>query len=407
MRTAAIITEYNPFHNGHAYQLDRVRQLSGADFILVVMSGDFVQRGTPAIFDKYLRAEMALRCGADLVLELPCAAASGSAPRFASGAAALLDGLNVVDELWFGSEEGRMEPFAALADFLSHEPENFRLKLKDCLRSGVSFPSARMQALLALFPELNLPFDSAEALRAFLTSPNNILGLEYCLALRRLNSPICPRTLKRVGSGYHQEELSARFSSASGIRRSLLRLGPESVRRQVPEQVYSLLAEAWNSSIALQEDDFSLPLRYQLLKETESSLRQYLDVPEDLAKRILRLQNEYVSYSQFAALLKTRNNTRTNMNRALLHILLGLTLQDAEASVSPSCARILGLGSCSGLLTAIKANGSLPLISKPADLPAGLYEKELFASNLYETVRAWKSGQPFIHEYSRQIRIIR
>ena len=107
-------------HNEHAYQLDKVRQLSGADFILVIMSGNFVQRGTPSILDKYLRAEMALRCGVNLVLELPCAAASGSASWFASSAVAILDRLNIVDELWFGSEEGRMKPFAALADFLSH-----------------------------------------------------------------------------------------------------------------------------------------------------------------------------------------------------------------------------------------------------------------------------------------------
>lgn len=411
MKTAAVIAEYNPFHNGHAWQLSKIRELASPDYIVVVLSGDYVQRGTPAILDKYSRAEMALRCGADLVLELPLAASCGSAQRFAEGAAAILDGLGAVDELWFGSEAGTEAPFLTLPGILLEEPESYQRALKDALRNGISFPAARLQALeqyLSGSPENHKAAEAASALaaaggiRSFLSSPNNILGLEYCLALRQRGSSIRPRTLPRIGSSYHQAELSATFSSATAIRRALLHTGADAVRGQMPEEIFPLLERARKSSGLLTEDDFSLPLKYQLLKETPESLTRYLDVSSDLAARICNCLNNFSSFSQFAELLKTRNITRTAVNRALLHILLGLTAKDSEAAAAPAFARMLGLRSGCALPAAVRDAGALPLITKPASLPAGAYDKELFASNLYETVRSQKSRQPFVHEYSRK-----
>ena len=406
MKIAAIITEYNPLHAGHAYQLEEVRRRSGADYIIVLMSGDYVQRGCPAIFDKFLRAEMALLCGADLVLELPCACATASAPRFAQAAVALLQGLGVVDQLWFGSEAGQMEPFLALADLLSQEPACYRHPLQAALRSGHSFPKARMLALTACFSEWRLPFATEDDLKAFLAAPNNILGLAYCQALLQARSSIQPRTMHRIGSGYHSFALSKAYSSATAIRQFLLEQKPEVIQDQVPARVYPLIQRACQANSCLQEDDFSLPLRYQLLRETESSLCQYLDLPRDLAHRILRLQNQYASFSQFSLLLKTRNDTLTHIQRALLHVLLGITPQDAAAACAPAFARILGFRTCPPLLSAIKKEGSLPLVSKPGNLPPGCYERDLFASHLYESLKAWKSQQPFVHEYSRPLPIL-
>ena len=395
MRTAAVIAEYNPFPTGHAWQLRQIRELSSADSVVIILSGNYVQRGTPAILNKYVRAEMALRCGADLVLELPLAAACGSAQRFAEGAAAILTGLGTVDELWFGSEAGTEEPFRKLAEFLLEEPEDYRSALRAALKNGASFPAARMAALEQVSTDL-----SAGDIRTFLSSPNNILGLEYCLALRRRNSSIRIRTLARRGSGYHQTELSGPFSSAAAIRKALLSENPAAVRSQIPEAVFPLIQQAWTDSCLLTEDDFSLPLKYQLMKETPESLTRYLDLSPDLASRICRLLNGFSSFSQFADLLKTRNSTRTGINRALLHILLGLTEKDAEALPAPSFARVLGMRSGCTLPAAVKQKGTLPLITRPASLPAGQYDRELFASGLYETVRSLKSGQPFVHEYS-------
>lgn len=151
MTITAVIAEYNPFHNGHAYQLAKARELTGADYLVVIMSGDFVQRGAPAILDQHDRAELALLGGADLILQLPCHFALGSAQHFARGAVSLLTALGCVDFLCFGSEYGDTAPFLELADILLHEPEEYRELLSGLLRNGLSFPTARAQALSLIF----------------------------------------------------------------------------------------------------------------------------------------------------------------------------------------------------------------------------------------------------------------
>ena len=243
MRTVGIIAEYNPFHTGHEYHLKEAKKKSGADYTVVVMSPDFVQRGTPAIFDKYTRAEMALRAGADLVLELPVCYACGSAEFFAEGAVALLDRIGVVDALCFGSEPDestflsenrnievsslRDSPdiyalsgsenidtslFARAADFLLNEPESYRQRLQSLLRAGKTFPQARAQALHAEDP----------ALAALLGAPNNVLGVEYCKALQKFSSAIRPLPIRREGNGYGSTALEGKFCSATALRQALL-----------------------------------------------------------------------------------------------------------------------------------------------------------------------------------------
>lgn len=233
-KTVGIIAEYNPFHNGHAYQIREVRKQSGADYIIIVMSGDFVQRGRPALLDKYARARLALLGGADLVLELPCAAASGSAARFAQEAVRILDRLGVVQELWFGSEAGELAPLLEAAAVLAEEPPHFRNALRQSLRQGNSYPLARQKALEACSAD-------GEKLAApeLLCLPNNILGIEYCTALKRLRSSVLPRTLKRVGSGYHDRQASGSFASASALRLAVKTGNPEEAERQMPPEVFS------------------------------------------------------------------------------------------------------------------------------------------------------------------------
>ncbi len=153
MKTVGIIAEYNPFHNGHAFQLAKAKEITGADYAVVVMSGNFVQRGFPAIMEKSLRAESALLCGADVVIELPVHYASASAEYFASGAVSLLDRLGVVDFLCFGSECGDIDVLSSLADMLLAEDNSFRESLKSHLKKGASYPQARSDALRALSPE--------------------------------------------------------------------------------------------------------------------------------------------------------------------------------------------------------------------------------------------------------------
>lgn len=227
MTITAVIAEYNPFHNGHAYQLAKARELTGADYLVVIMSGDFVQRGAPAILDQHDRAELALLGGADLILQLPCHFALGSAQHFARGAVSLLTALGCVDFLCFGSEYGDTAPFLELADVLLHEPEEYRELLSGLLRNGLSFPTARAQALSAYFSDsASFSSLSKEELDTFLKEPNNILGIEYVQALLLSQSRIRPVTIRREGSGYHEGALFTHALPSATAMRNLLFSNP-------------------------------------------------------------------------------------------------------------------------------------------------------------------------------------
>ena len=206
MRTAGIIAEYNPFHRGHEYQIQYTKEKLGADYVIIAMSGDYVQRGTPALLAKHARADMALRCGADLVLELPVSVCTASAEAFAMGGVSLLDGLGVVDLLCFGSESGEISALKELAEILVEEPEKYKTLLKNFLSQGLSFPAARSQALTEYFKNpRNFSGDDFDGVLTplfnevtrILNTPNNILGIEYCKALLRLGSSIRPVTIRR------------------------------------------------------------------------------------------------------------------------------------------------------------------------------------------------------------------
>ncbi len=410
MKTAAIITEYNPFHNGHAYQLAEVRKQSQADFIIIIMSGDYVQRGTPAVLDKYVRTEAALLNGADLVLELPLIYASGSAQRFADGAVSVLNDLGIVDELWFGSEEGSAELFSSLADVLLEEPEEYRNLLKEELKNGNSYPAARSAALSSFCSAPDLqgrahPDLNRLHLKEFLKMPNNILGLEYVLALKKRNSSIQPRTLKRIGSGYHEDQIMETFSSATAIRGRMLSGDPASIASAVPENCMELYGKNISAGAFLTENDLSEALRYQLWKESSDSLQQILDINEALANRILNLRPEFRDFSSFAEILRTKNQTRTAMQRALLHILLGITGEDQEKK--QGLIRMLGLSIAArsgGLLSNLPKDGPVVLASNPGTHPLkDLYEKDRMASEYYEALKCARSGEKFVPEYSRKL----
>ena len=404
MKTAGVIVELNPGHAGHAYFLHEVRRRSGADCLVAVMSGDFVQRGEPAIFDKYVRTEMALLCGADLVLELPAAAACSSAQRFAEGSAAILDRLGVVEELWFGSEAGSTEPFLAASEALLQESSVFRNALKKALTKGLSYPAAREKALTHTVSPVSV--SGMDTARFPLCHPNDILGLEYCLALQKAGSSIEPHTLLRNGSPYHTSQLpESGFASATAIRNSILDGMPLSAfSSSVPASLTSLYERTLQESVPVRLDDFSAMLLYQLRKETSGSLCRYLDVPEELANRITNLLNGFSSLSSFAQQLKTKNRTLSQIRRALLHILLGITPRDLEIALHPEYVRVLGFSDIgSSLLSSIKERGQITLVSKASALSSYSSERDVFASRLYESVRSLKAGTTAIDEFRRGV----
>lgn len=408
MKVTGIIAEYNPFHNGHSYHLERARELSGADYIIAVMSGNYVQRGAPALLDKYLRCEMALSQGADLVLELPTLYATASAEAFAAGAVALLDLLGVADTLCFGSESGDIRKLEQLAVLMAEEEPEFQTALQRELRSGRSYPAARQRAL-------ELCGQTGGETAALLTEPNNILGLEYLKALRRRKSAIRPCTIPRLKAGYHELAPSDGFASASALRSLYARQELSSLSGLVPQPVYRLLCREYGRRFPIFPNDLSTCLYYRLLmeKNADAPLWQYQDTSPEIGARILRELPSFQSFEEFAARIKTRQYTLTRINRSLLHILLGIRTTDYKET--PDChipyARVLGFRpSSSALLKAIKKNTSIPLITKLADADALLdacgrhmLSQDIFASDLYRRIQEEKYHQTLPNEYTQTI----
>ena len=405
MKVAAVIAEFNPFHKGHEYLLSEIKKKSNADYIITVMSGDYVQRGEPAIFDKFTRAKTALSSGINLAIELPCAIATGSAAIFAEGAISLLNKLNIVDELWFGSEYGDISAFDTVSDILINEPLQFTSELKSHLKQGFSFPKARFAALSSI-PSVAKSFKDAKAMEDFLISPNNILGLEYLAALKKTNSTIKPRTIARKGSGYNDISINAENASASAIRRAFLSENPHAAASALPDQIYNSFDFNTLSANAIYPNDFSLLLHSRLLAETYDSLSEYPDISHDLARRIKQLENSFRGFESFAMTLKTKNLTYSHIKRCLLHITLGIHKSDVNDAFNNSYARMLGFSNAAMLLSQLKKCSLIQLCGKPSILPSKLYQKELFASNLYNAVLANKTGNQFIHEYKKQLVII-
>lgn len=380
MKVNGIIAEYNPFHNGHQYHLMRSAALTGADYTIVVMSGDFVQRGAPALLGKHIRTEMALQSGADLVLELPVLYAASSAEYFAAGAAALLDKLGVVTHLCFGSECGDIRLLREIARLLSGESDHYRMLLQDSLKKGNSFPKARANALFCSLPSSHqslLPADRKDLL-SLLSCPNNTLGIEYIRALDKRQSPISPVTLKRSGAGYHDKldeencpDSGSPFCSAFAVRQALLQgRDPAELTSYLPEEAGKLFLEALKKNRPLYADAFSAVVYYKLLSERECGFEKYLDVTPDLSDRIAKKSASFTGFEAFCHLIKTKNITYTRIARCLVHILLDIRKEDMtlgkDLDYAPY-ARILGFRkSAAPLLAAVKAHSSVPLISKLA-----------------------------------------
>lgn len=430
MKIVGIIAEYNPFHKGHAYQLRKAKELSGANFAVIVMSGDFVQRGEPALTDKYLRTEMALRGGADLVLELPVPYATGSAETFARGAVAVLEELGCVDVLCFGSEAGELSELWLYARLFEEEPPLYREMLQNYLKQGFTFPAARSRAAEEYrnSTERILPCCAEDAdcrqAASVLESPNNILGVEYLRALLHKKSRIEPLTLRREGAGYQELTLDTEMASASAIRNAMEKISidgetpgqgkalPSAIAAQLPEGSAVLISQALQRKEMLSWKDFSPQLLYRLLTTSREELATVQDMGEELASRIYKNRLLFTAPEAFADEMKTRQVTHTRVTRALCHTLLGLYQKDLEGfreADYPVYLRALGFRKSAGeLLGAVKQKSASPLLVKAAD--AGklltrkqleLFNRDMEAAQLYEAAIALKTGQPMRHEYRR------
>lgn len=409
-----IIAEYNPFHDGHAYHIKKAKEMTQADYCIVAMSGDFVQRGGPAIYDKYTRTAMALSCGADLVIELPSVFASSSAEDFAACGIALLNNLGVVGSVCFGSECGNVEKLSGIASILATEPPVYTKELRRELKKGATFPQARNRALISCGI---LNEDEA----SILASPNNILGIEYCKALYRQKSPMTPVTISRKGCGYHDTSLAPEgFSSATGIRKAIhenpdILMQMESSLIQVPDPVKQMMSQGF----PVFPDDFSALLNTTLLKLDCEGIpfEKYADVSEELAARLLRQLPDYLPFEEKINQLKTKQYTYTRISRALLHIALGVTTQQVvlgrNAGYAPY-ARILGFKKTSaGLMGEIKKRGSIPLITKTADARLilsgaawSMLRQDFYCSHIYQTIVQDKYQIKMKNEFTHSVVIL-
>ncbi len=367
----AIIAEYNPLHKGHEFHIKQTKAQTGCDYCIVLMSGDFVQRGAPAICNKYERTRMALLAGADLVLELPAIYSLSSAQGFAKGAVSILNRLNTIDLLSFGSECGDVSKIMGCAKALNEDEEKIDSIIKENIKSGMSFPSLRAEAI-----------KRASSSSTILDGPNNILGIEYCRALDSSESKIAPFTIKRFDNGFNEELINEgmEFASARSIRNSILSHN-NNYEAFMPNYALSIM-----SPKAVSIDDFSDILYYKLLGEKYIGYDTYLDVSLELSHKIIKNLPTYKNITSFIETLKSKNLTYVRISRALFHILLNIRYDDI--SYRPSCVRILGFKkNAKDLLSILKKNSEITLISKLADAPKNaILEKDIYCANIYEQI---------------------
>ncbi len=371
MNVVGIIAEYNPFHEGHAYQIQKAKEQCGAEFAVVVMNGDFVQRGEPAIFDKYTRTKEALLGGADLIFELPVRFGLSSAGNFAMGGVLALNALPFVTHLCFGTETGDLTPLLQAATFLCDEPDSYRTRVKHFVKQGILYPKARSLALAA---ESGLPTETWD-------SPNNILGLEYCVALQKLHSKIKPFTIRREGQGYHDNDTPALsdFPSATFLRKKIRKAG-----------------EKENLSLS----DFSSLIGYSLL--TTKDLCRIKDITPDLSDRIRNELPKYREINEFVKTIKNPSLTTGRIKRSFFQCLFDI---EKEEPVMPYL-RVLGMKKEASSLLSQKENASCQILTKLAfdvpkmgDTAKKLFAKDLLASDLYRQVFCHKYNQTLPNEY--------
>ncbi|MCQ2495053.1 MAG: nucleotidyltransferase family protein [Lachnospiraceae bacterium] len=405
MSTVGIIAEFNPFHNGHRYLIEEAKRQTGADTAIIIMSGDFVQRGEPAICDKYLRTRFALENGADIVFELPVRYATGSAAIFAEGAVSLLASTNAVDYLAFGSECGDIELIKKTAETLEklEGSAEFKEKLADYLKAGLSFPSARTKAVEAVTADTPI-----------LNSPNNILAVEYCRALFRLKDSghKLPKavTISRIGAGYSDAQPdNSDYPSATAVRNLLCNSDTltDIFNRILPPSVSASVIANKGLCLPVISDDFSDIFFTRLNTLSDDYLRSISNINPDLMNSILNYRGCPVKILEMTAAIKSKAFTYTAISRAITAILLSTPAVNSIA-INPGTdkkkpyLRLLGFNKASSnILKAINKSGDCVIINKMADADRTnpLFLQDILAADIYSQVLYSKFGCKRAGEY--------
>lgn len=360
MQVVGIVAEYNPLHNGHIYHMEQAKKKTGASYCVVVMSGNFVQRGEPACTDKFTRAQWALEAGADLVIELPSVFAVSSAERFATGAVRLLEQTGIVTDIAFGCEQSSLPVLEELAELIIQEPPQYKRYLQYHLREGKSYPRARYEAL----SDIGV---GQQTLRE-ISQPNNILAMEYLRALKKLRSPIRPVPIERIGGGYNDPYLTGEYSSAGAIR-DAVKAGNRQALSALPLFVSG--AMQFDEQFPLTVNDVSAMMLYKLRLMTPEQIRMLPDVSEGLEQAIASAARTSVDGDSFFSALKSRRYTMARCKRIGMSALLDMSRDLCEDMESDENLyfRILGMRrDARALLSAIATISHTPVILRNADM---------------------------------------
>lgn len=381
-----IVSEYNPFHNGHIHHLEVSKQLTKTDFTVAVMSGNFVQRGDTALVDKWTRTEMALKSGIDLVIELPTVYALSSAENFADGAVKILNSLGVVDYISFGSEIGEITPLLEVANILYKEPKEFSSLITTQLRSGLSYPKAREIALSQFF-------GSSKKYSSIVSNPNNILGVEYLKSLKKHKSHIRPLTIKRDYADYNSTQEKNGIASATAIRTMIQ--NKKNVHKVIPYETYELLEKCIEEGKVVPSlSVFEKEIIYTLRKMPLSEVAELPDVSEGLENKIKAAANNCNTLDELIANIKSKRYTQSRIQRILLYALLNITQKDINQSkrVIPYI-RVLGFNKHGKrIISAIAtANPKLKIIvsvkkfleNSSDNVLKNMISKDILATNIY------------------------
>lgn len=384
-KVLGIIAEYNPFHNGHLYHIEKSKKLSNADLTICVMSGNFTQRGEPAIIDKWSRTKMALEAGIDLVIELPLVYSISSAENFAYGSINILNKLGIVDAISFGSESGDINILNSIADILYNQPKEYVSLLNHELDKGVSYPKAQEKAVLMYLSDIRKYAN-------VLSSPNNILGIEYLKAIKKLKSNIFPITIKRDIDHNSTDLSDGNLISSMAIRKNINKLS--NFKDSIPQFSYEILDnQIKHGKIVKNITTFEKEIIYKLRTMSKEEIMNLPDVTEGLENSIISASNSCNNLLDLISLIKSKRYTRTRIQRILLYALLGITKQDILNSkkISPYI-RILGVNENGKKILSIISDSKLNIITSPKQfleqsgnnkILKNLLLKDINATNIY------------------------
>ena len=411
MKAVGLVTEYNPFHNGHLYHLNKAMELTGADISVAVMSGDFVQRGEPAVLDKYTRTSMALNSGVNLVVELPVNYAVSSAESFAAGALKVLDYIKA-DSIAFGSESGDIERLSKLAHILCDNEDTLYKEISKCTANGISYAAARQKVVEKLTDK-----DTA----AMLTSSNNILAVEYLKAIIKNNYAIKPYTVQRQGDSYNDTDIRSEYASATALRKNLK---ADNISEYIPVKAGLILSSNTNY---IYPDDITEALFTRLLDILFASsydknvfienVMQYPDVSKEIAGRLYKSAMDMItrtvpqrseskdnwtfSFGSLCEYIKTKEVPLSRIKRALVRITLGLDKKRMEKYANEPYIRVLGFDKKGQeYLSYIRKTVEVPLITKTADYKEMLLD-DIHAANIYNMMVAGKYGVKELGDFVR------